>query len=847
MIKKWISRCILGFAATMLCSITVVIPAKADICFLPTGICEQGSVTRKTIVKECSDYIDNINYFLEDHTDETNNIHCDETNLNGCSLYYCTRGTCEILGFKLTDREKKAYYPDDTYDCKSCTQGNSLWWSCEPKACASGKTQAASNCQEGESWVAVASYGKSGNQSCGDCVLNTCGEGLYLTPPIGCYTCSPEKKLDSSRTCYKCYSMKIEYMTQAEKEAKYEDDGCFTFETTPAADGTVCYRAEEVMCGSDQYKSRDLISGKYMCKCHNYTYRFSVSQTEVVLPANGVSKTINVDSWQDGNTSLFWEYYAPTSKAQLQIEKLNGGKQLKLTGPVNKSHDTDLTYSFNIVQTQADEATKRSITINVRVEHDTCPANAPQFSDQCATAGWKSKNEGTSVTGEKCYKCYDDNCKEGFTRGAVPNDGYNYDPYTTPYGSACHKAKPDNCPDSQYSKIEKNASCPSDGNYDVKWTEFGRKCCKPLSDNCNDSTYTKYPRGSSCPSDGNYSSHDTPFGSKCCKPLPDDCPHPQQKTCECGGTEGSSTQFGTQCYYCSECCNVGSGGAYGQPGQWGSACTSDDDCQASSDYPLICVKKNANGCGVCRECETLSDCKDVARRKAKSLKWFYIESSSGCDKYIGNYCMKKDPNQSSACTGSKYPAVDHESGQPYHFYGCIEPEDGSDAAECTDGGECLYSVAPPVGPGWVDDICYTDADCKESSDFPLYCFYGKCLECDKYSTCEALADDDTRFKAKYGNINELTCAKKINGEYVRYAGETWTLEEYKEGYRARYFCTAHGECSQCKGDGLCRTTDGRPYTCEGTSSSNNYCPCYSAKMNDDGTWTKLSTKMGWCS
>ncbi len=863
-INKNMPRYILGIVTAALWCFSLVLPAKADICFLPTGICEQGAQMKEAQEKTCAEYVREGIYY----DSEQPNMNCSLTHIDGC--YECTALSCEERGYKLGPTNSKNEWPSgytsENWDCFWCSEGGKYRWICTPKFyCGRGIIKNDANCAEGYEWVAVPDYGKQGDDACGECRQKVCPENTVMTPPVGCYECATVVDLGDGRVCYKCHSMATGWVTAAQRDAQY-DNTCFEFSTKPAADSTVCYFPEEIDCGADQYKTETTINGKKMCKCYNYTYEFRLrnpSESNVVLAANGQSKLVSVISQRCGEGCEDWPYTETVilGDGKLGVGQMNNGNTLKIDGPINKSQTTDLNYRIKLTQTWGDEATIKELYINVSVEHDTCPENAPQFTDACP-AGWKAKNDATSVTGEKCYKCYNDTCDSGFTNISPKTDCQtsmsqgrgNYTVKTTEYGSTCCEPKPDDCP-LDYTKV-----VPSDGGaYYTTPTEFGSTCYKAKPDDCPGG-YTNKGLNGSCPTDGHYDEARTDFGSLCCKKKSDDCPSGQEKSCSCGvASNGDKTPFGTQCYYCKPCCEVGSNAVYDIPGLWGSKCLEDTDCQSSSDYSLICVNKDEYGCGECKECghddwanSTLYDCKDKARRDAKAFDWYYIRANSGesCDKMIGDNCMKKDPHQTSACTGTQYPDVTHDSkDDPYVFYQCTDAYDGAEAAECTASGECLLaSSVDSVGDGWYGEVCRNDNDCFESGDFPLYCFEGKCLECDKYDTCEALADDDSRFRAKYGNVSQLTLASETSSGNIRYAGDTYTLQEIKDGYKRRFFCTNGGECSQCTSDGYCKITDTEFYICRGQKTDSNpyKCPCYRVIKNSDGTYTETTTKKEWC-
>ena len=660
-INFYMSRCIWGLAAIVIYCFAVIYPAKADICFLPTGICEQGSRIKTTDNKSCDDYVTSgSGYFREPQTA----MSCSVANIAGCTLYSCTVMTCGARGYTISNDDYRRTRMTSSWSCESCQEASQTWWKCSPALCSYGVTKAAANCAEGYEWAKVENYGKSGDVDCGECIQTNCPSGTTLTLPAGCHTCEVEKVLDSSRTCYRCHAMPSVYITQAEKDASY-DDSCFKFEEKVAADSLKCYKPEEIECGKDQYKSRETISGRQMCKCRDYVYNFDVSAAErnVVLPATGGTRVISVISEQIGNGVVVWDYAAPTQVGLLTIEKRDNGTKLAITGPVNKSQTTDLNYSFDIVQTQEDEATSHVITINVTIQHDTCPSNAPQFSSACSTSGWRSKNEDTSVTGEPCYKCYNDNCLSGYTRGAKPNDGFNYYEDTTDYGTPCHQAKPDNC-NSGYQKTKYKG----EGSYYTHTTPFGNTCYMAKNDDCG----AGWSRGQA-PTNGNYYTKNTDFGTPCYQAKSDVCPGSQQKSCPCGGSAGSRTDFGSQCYNCSPCCQAGNG-------YFGSACCSDADCISTSELPLYCFNQNSYGQGTCHECASNSDCNVTSRFDSK-----YADAA------------KRSFAGSPVCSVGSYPHIDHDPGtycsDTYCFIKCETKSDVQDRYDakylgCVNGECC---------------------------------------------------------------------------------------------------------------------------------------------------------------
>ena len=208
------------------------------------------------------------------------------------------------------------------------------------------------------------------------------------------------------------------------------------------------------------------------------------------------------------------------------------------------------------------------------------------------------------------------------------------------------------------------------------------------------------------------------------------------------GKSGNKT-----CGKCVEFCPIGDGNSYGQPGTWGSACTEDSQCQSSSDYSLICVNKDSNGCGVCKECGEYKNKrgKAVCQMKGirdKGLRWFYVPAASAdeCDKdtsdahkKIGKHCLVKSPtqvfselynsgkkpygsgiseeskdcqNSDGSCAKDCYPDFAHDQGKPYSFHRCQKPYEGEEAWGCTTDGECIWK--PSNADDWTcdkDGIC----------------------------------------------------------------------------------------------------------------------------------------------
>ena len=851
---------------TFLCMMTAA-PSWADICFLPTGACEQGSQAKVAESKSCQDYIDEGTYYGEEQED----MNCSLANVPGCTLYECTAKSCEERGFKIPGTSSEDDYPvtfsKEAFTCTPCKQGGKYFWKCEPKPCVDPyftQDDAENQCGDGEIWAPADGAGMSGRAECGHCVIEQCPEGTISEdelPTEGCCTCSSVLRLETGRYCYKCEQSK-EYVTAA--AVSEMESGCFTFTSKPFSTGETCYLPAPMECPPNQYVAREERGeGKVQCTCENYEYEFTAGGEDVInegpltddghnthdskilhYTAAGGVKKINVVSTQTGEETIVWPYDAPTSSGECTVEKSGDGALLKVICQSNLTTE-EKGSSFTITQIEADNISTHTIDIKIIIDPDTCE-NPNEGDAACGNkAGWASYKNGPrptcyktsleavcsangyvpfdsghkSIAGQACYYCINDNCPTAeFIKDKTPAPAEGYLTETTDMGSNCYKERP--CPDGYKTQYPDINACTKNGHPEGwSYTSDGLcgaiPCGKCTTNKCSGAGFDKkceaQPRcaDENAPSCG-YKDLNTPSSVE----YEGDTPKYNANIKQC--PEGTST---TQKQGCGT--NVDSGYRSGEQVCW-KYNEPDRNCSTGFTYdeskcscqPIQCPDGTSTeqkvGCGTNV---------DSGHRSGTAVCWTYNEPDRNCSSPLSwDETQCKCTCQISCAKGQK-----------------LDPD------------TCTCKGCPEDDPscGWIGDDCTSDADCKESTDFPLYCFNGKCAECDVYSTCEMFMTDSSRFKNKYGSSTKSIklSARDSNNVRVRYAGREANITDLQAGYRNRFYCTGHGECSACKnkdGDGLCSYFDNNKrkqvhYICD---SNKKGAPCYEA-VNDKKTKTLL--------
>ncbi|MBQ7633923.1 MAG: hypothetical protein IJS88_07415, partial [Alphaproteobacteria bacterium] len=483
-IKINMPRCIGGMAVMALWFITAVSPVRADVCFLPTGICEQG-VTTKNDTAQCTL---NLSIYKSAPVEGKK---CTKVEVPGCpTVYECFDDSCDARGYKIKGTTSSTAYPNNynanLWTCNSCLQGKTYFWNCTPKPCPRGTTKAKASCAAGYEWQAQNDYGMSGNDRCGTCVMSSCPSGTTSTPASGCQICEVSSKLANGTKCYKCHSMSSDYNTQTQIDATYRRNlagSCYHFNSKQAADSTVCYSVTESECGTDQYKGKATVNGQKACQCVDYAYTFVTidgkEEVNLNFPATGGTSSVGVSSSRSatyyGGGISEGIYFSSRNTEGSGLSVSTSGNVTTISAPKNEDQTTDKTYTVQLIQ----QYSNKVITIHVKVAHDACP-NDYKFDDKCEQTGWRTKTDNrTSTTGKACYKCYNDNCPEGYTKGTTPTNG-NYDTDTTSYGSNCYKARPDDCP----SGYTKGTTPLPTNHYTTSTTPFGSNCYQQKEDDC---------------------------------------------------------------------------------------------------------------------------------------------------------------------------------------------------------------------------------------------------------------------------------------------------------------------------------------------------------------------------
>lgn len=820
---------------TFLCMMTAA-PSWADICFLPTGECEQGAQARTAEEKSCDAYIEEGTYYAAPQE----GMNCSAANVPGCTLYECTALSCNERGFTAGHTKSPDIYPQTFsklgYDCEYCEQGGEYWWKCTPKDCiVPYVTNDQANCEDGYIWAPVEGAGISGRENCGECVIEQCPEGTLSTddvPTDGCWACDHVQNLETGKSCYRCTKMEGDFITASEKEEL--DEGCYTFTSQQSATGEVCYIADPMVCPLNQYvehKQRE--DGKVHCTCQNYQYEFTAKGGDVIndgtktddghnsheskilhYTAAGGTKVVNVVSTQTGEETIVWPYEAPTSSGECTVSKSGDGATLTVVCQKNFTTD-EKGSTFTIKQVEADEVSTHTIDIKIIIDPDTCEnpndgdaacSNKPGYASYskgprptcyktsleaaCSGDGNVPLNSGhNSIAGQACYYCVNDKCPDGYTKDATPMPQEGYLTETTDLGSNCFMEKP--C-DSGYSTDYQDVNSCTKNERPEGWSfSSSGYCGSKVCGKCKANVCTGEGKDVKCQASPFCNSNDASCGYKDpsteyegdtpkynanIKPCPTGTSTTQKQGC--GTNVDSGYRSGTNVCW-----------QYNEPDRTCSTGYSYSEASCSCQ-PLPCPDGTSTeqkvGCGTNV---------DSGSRSGTAVCWKYNEPDRTCSDGFSY------SDASCSCVCNRTCAAGE----------VLDPDN------CT----CNKTGCPEDDPscGWFGDDCTSDKDCKESGDFPLYCFYGKCAECDVFSDCIALSNSPDRFNEKYdykyNDTNKLKCSKKINGKRVRYAGSAYTLTEYMKGYKDRSYCTGHGECSMChdvNGRQVCKEVSGGNWT-----------------------------------
>ncbi len=482
-IAKTIKRC--AYMCILSCMIHVA-PSWADICFLPTGDCERGATAKADEQKSCDEYVAMGRYYKT----EQEGMSCSVVNISGCSLYECTGMSCENKGFKLGPTDSKTHLPlgysSNAWICESCLEGADYFWKCLPKPCA-GNYKTRSECAENETLIEPETpVNRSGIEICGVCVSNselTCPEGSSSVIPTGCYECANVGDTGyGGNPCYKCKTMGS-YQPESEFLATH-DTSCYDFTTKSAADGELCYKGTKRTCGekSDQYLSEEVVNGKTMCKCRDYTYEFTVNPSLLQFDASGGTKSVAVTSKHIGNEAEPWEYNVSLTACSCSASKSQSGDKVTVTCPPNKS-ENEAGCTMTLIQTHVD-TTVDTKTVGIRIYKDSCESG--QLSTVCADGNSVAQPNGkTSVSGQICYKCNNNNCGAGWIDGDAPaSEGY--DVKVLESGKTCHRAieipqDAETCP-AGYSEAEQE--CMAGFKLTKTQRSDGSYCYKCVSEDC---------------------------------------------------------------------------------------------------------------------------------------------------------------------------------------------------------------------------------------------------------------------------------------------------------------------------------------------------------------------------
>lgn len=273
-----------------------------------------------------------------------------------------------------------------------------------------------------------------------------------------------------------------------------------------------------------------------------------------------------------------------------------------------------------------------------------------------------------------------------------------------------------------------------------------------------------------------------------CKTCEDNCSKhgwtSNSSSCDYGSTPQSSI-CNIQCYSCNACtdsCSNHTG--------WVSSCT--PGC--SGNYKITCTNQTDNcggrcytsnstycsyGCsgGDCKPCS--NTCPVSGEKKSTSELSCSCGTTTGTSTQCGTTCYKCKPNDTCANHGWKSYSSSCTYGYNVKYDNC---------------GHTCYECKPCTpGDGWWGSVCCSDSDCKVSSEFPLYCFDGRCYECGNYQDdCNV----NSRFYSKYGSSATGCYLGNHNGPGGSYQYDDYktSVDDLKTAYSHRINCRS-GECT----------------------------------------------------
>lgn len=487
-IKSLVKGCLLLGIITCTFDIS---PSYAEICFLPTGKCEETVSTKINDCKKWSEAEKNSicsaksGYYTESQkaSMENSGFSCVSvvTALGDvcCSgWYYCTSENCLEKGYKSTEEKDSRFYV-----CDKCEQGGATFYHCVAKPCNYDDNHSANltdpcedgnenilclknyaNCGKDYQWVAD-SVRKAGSLQCGRCLKaelpepkpGECKDNKYVWEdelPSGCVACSLAGRI-SERAYYCCND--LEEYTVKESDRNLSDTSCHGYEgpvQATGADRINCYKEVEKNCGNpNQYLDMSTDG----CYCRDYEYKLDAAPETLMFNADGGDRNLTVDSTRSTSTTVE-SYPYTTEEDHVQSCEIilnghlnsagevdDGNKKVTVRCEPNVSYK-EITARFNVKQTPAAVTTLHPVlykTITVNIKADTCECEGCQLSTTCAQEGYMPVEKGKSVSGLlPCYVCVNDNCPEGYTKDETPAPAEGYYTEKTEYGSNCYKAKP---------------------------------------------------------------------------------------------------------------------------------------------------------------------------------------------------------------------------------------------------------------------------------------------------------------------------------------------------------------------------------------------------------------------
>ena len=237
----------------------------------------------------------------------------------------------------------------------------------------------------------------------------------------------------------------------------------------------------------------------------------------------------------------------------------------------------------------------------------------------------------------------------------------------------------------------------------------------------------------------------------------------------------------------------------------------------------VCFAVNQTDCGITivesveekatkdNKCAARFNLTEVAQPEDENHVCTCEKCTDGDGTHYDCKCTEKNTECTDTCANHKWVEECSAGCTSTPFTPPENPEVTATVTECTYMGKICgkdcYQKKEVIGDGWWNSPCCNDNDCKSSSELPLFCFNGKCLECSQKSDCNV---ENSHYRAKFGNdgFYRRTDDGSNNSFRTPKQSYAWTSARYL----TKQSC-CNGECvaADCA---WCNETHGASAKCE---------------------------------